>query len=355
MKNDELSFKQFKRQFQNEKIDIVGGESTNRPKVSVCITAYNHEKYIKECLDSVLRQKTNFPVEILVGEDNSTDATRAICESYALKYPERITLFLHQDSNKILVRKAAIGRFNFVYNIYQAKGEYIALIDGDDYWKDPLKLQKQADFLDANTSYVACCHNAVIINSEGRQIHQSKLKLKEDRVYSEKELRQGAFLLTLTLMFRNKVRSFPKEFFEVFNGDTFLISLLGSHGKAKYLHNMIPDAYREHEGSIWSSKNQFEQRYVKLLFARILHQYYERINDLDTREYYKHRIESLVMNLISYPKLGKQYSPKKFRTVLSIYLAYQKPYKSKHHAKHFLKHSYYYISSQLSGHNSPTA
>lgn len=116
--------------------------------VSVCIQTYNHERFIGKCIDSVLMQKTTFPFEILLGEDESIDDTRKICTEYAIKYPNKIRLFLHSRKNTIFINGVATGRFNINYNLKNSNGKYIALCEGDDYWTDPLKLQKQVDFLD---------------------------------------------------------------------------------------------------------------------------------------------------------------------------------------------------------------
>ena len=115
------------------------------PLVSVCITAYNHEEYIRQCLDSILNQKTNFEFEIIVGEDNSKDSTRAICEDYASRFESKIRLFKRRDEDKVKINGRITGRFNFVANLKETNGTYVAILDGDDYWQDEHKLQKQVD------------------------------------------------------------------------------------------------------------------------------------------------------------------------------------------------------------------
>ena len=119
-----------------------------KPLVSICVVTYNHQNYIKQCLDGVLMQECNFEYEVLLGEDNSTDTTRKLCIEYAERFPDKIRLFLHDRSNVIYINGKPTGRFNFIYNLKQAKGKYIALCEGDDYWTDPTKLQKQVDFLE---------------------------------------------------------------------------------------------------------------------------------------------------------------------------------------------------------------
>ena len=127
-------------------------------KVSILCTAYNHEKYIGQALDSFLAQKTDFPFEVLVTDDASTDMTPSILAEYAVRYPD-VVRFFHQDEN--LFSRGT----NLIYDSVMypnARGQYIALCEGDDYWCDPDKLQKQIDFLDANPEYSACVHNSYL-------------------------------------------------------------------------------------------------------------------------------------------------------------------------------------------------
>ena len=131
--------------------------------VSVCIQTFNHGNYIKACLDGMLIQQTDFEFEILLGEDASTDATRKICIEYAEKHPDKIRLFLHHRENNIKVGGNPTGRFNFLYNLSKAQGKYVAICEGDDYWTDPLKLQKQVDILEADSSIAMVYSDAATI------------------------------------------------------------------------------------------------------------------------------------------------------------------------------------------------
>ena len=116
------------------------------PLVTVLVLTYQHVSYISKCLDGILMQETNFDFEILVGEDESSDGTRDICIEYAKKYPDKIRLFLHSRENNIEIYDKLTAKFNSSYCHYSAKGKYLALCEGDDFWIDPLKLQKQVDF-----------------------------------------------------------------------------------------------------------------------------------------------------------------------------------------------------------------
>ena len=132
-------------------------------KLSVCFITYNHEPYLRQSLDAVLAQKTDFDFEIVVGEDCSTDNTRAILLEYKEKYPEKFNL---------LFREKNLGRPTL--NVYQTsmecKGDYIAYLEGDDYWTDENKLQKQVDFLENNPEYMGCTHTCKVVGKNGEDV-----------------------------------------------------------------------------------------------------------------------------------------------------------------------------------------
>ena len=130
-----------------------------KPLVSIVTITYNHEKYIEKCIEGVLSQIMNFPIEFIIAEDCSTDNTRAICEEYARKNPSIITLITSSENVGALANERRA--------IESAQGKYIALCEGDDYWTDPLKLQKQVDFLETHPDYSVCFHNRMIESKEG--------------------------------------------------------------------------------------------------------------------------------------------------------------------------------------------
>ncbi len=157
-----MDFETFKRKYEKTPVKEVENQVSQTPLVSVCIQTYQHEEYIRRCLDGVLMQQTSFQYEILLGEDQSNDSTRKICLEYANKHPELIRLFFHDRRNNIRIGHQATGRFNFLYNIYSSRGRYIACCEGDDYWTDSSKLQKQFDLLEANPSYSASFHDVTV-------------------------------------------------------------------------------------------------------------------------------------------------------------------------------------------------
>lgn len=137
------------------------------PKVSVLVLTYNHKKYIKKALDSILIQKVNFDYEILVGDDASTDGTVSILKEYYNKYPDKIRLFLN---------KVNLGATRNAYNILMnANGDYLATCEGDDYWTDESKLQLQIDFLEKNRDFIGCTHKFTIIDENDEKYRSQYL------------------------------------------------------------------------------------------------------------------------------------------------------------------------------------
>lgn len=127
------------------------------PLVSVTVATYQHVNYIKECLDGILMQKTDFSYEIILGEDGSIDGTQEICKEYAEKFPDRIRLFIRdRNLSQYKGSDGKITRFNGIWNRMSSRGKYIAWCEGDDYWIDSLKLQKQVDFLESRPEYGLC-------------------------------------------------------------------------------------------------------------------------------------------------------------------------------------------------------
>ena len=133
------------------------------PKLSVILITYNHEKYIEKALDSVLSQVTDFPFEIVIGDDCSPDNTKNIIREYRDKYPDIIRI-VHREKNT--------GRptLNVYETTMKCRGDYLAYLEGDDYWTDSDKLQKQMDFLNEHPEYIACTHSHKMIDDNGNDI-----------------------------------------------------------------------------------------------------------------------------------------------------------------------------------------
>ena len=178
----------------------------NEILVTVCCSAYNHEKYISDALEGFVNQKTTFKYEVIVHDDASTDGTAAIIEEYAKKYPQ-IIIPIFQKEN---LYKRGINRMTtYVYPL--AHGKYFALCEGDDYWIDPYKLQKQVDYMEKHEECTFCFTNAYIENLADNNRRRAFVPYSDREFYEEKnkivtmdEIYQLSFIPTASFMFRKK-------------------------------------------------------------------------------------------------------------------------------------------------------
>ncbi len=262
-----MNYHEFLNKYQKKEVIVHQDISEQQPVVSVCVQTYQHVNYIKQCLDGILMQQTNFPIEILLGEDASTDGTREICLEYASKHPDKIRLFLHHRDNNIAINGTPTGRFNFLYNLYNARGKYIALCEGDDYWTDPLKLQKQVDFLEGNKEYALIFTNGNVIYSDKSKKEHAfykndknpagyynsfEIPKKNTDIY---KLANGNYIHTPGVLFRNAFQnnSLPEYMSEVTIGDWPLYMYLASTGNFFFL-NEFTFNYRVHQKGVYSNK-----------------------------------------------------------------------------------------------------
>ena len=223
----------------------------NNPLVSICCLAYNHKKYIRECLDEFILQKTNFAFEVLIHDDASTDGTADIIREYQAKYPEIIKP-IYQTENQY----SKGVKPSFTFNFPRARGTYIAMCEGDDYWTDPLKLQKQVDFLEANLSCIGYCHNFKTIDSNNKTLEESYIKYQDKKYTDTYDIIADASVATLTVVFRNifDQNPLPNLAMKIGNGDKLLFSWLSTFGYFYANKNYIAAAYRKHSGGVWSLK-----------------------------------------------------------------------------------------------------
>ena len=230
----------------------------NPVTVSVVVVTYNHEQYIEQCLDGILMQQVDFNYEIILGEDESSDRTRAICQRYASEYPDKIRLFLRSREDVIYIKGNPTGRFNFIESLKACSGKYIAICEGDDYWTDPLKLQKQVEFLEANTDYAICFHEAkiqweqrknyteILVNSDFPWNSMSP----EREVYDITDVIKGSFMATNTVVFRKALLpELPNWYQEIQSGDMAIYSLITGGHKIKFF-NEVMATYRRHDGGV---------------------------------------------------------------------------------------------------------
>lgn len=246
---------------------------TDNPLVSVLMITYNHEKFIAQAIESVLMQHVNFKYEIVIGEDCSTDRTKNIVVDYQKKYSNRI---------KLLLQETNVGMHkNFIDTYYSCQGKYIALLEGDDYWTDPHKLQKQVDFLEANPEYVICFHPIKIWKEDEQQLVGDYITRNVPETTDIYELTKGNYIHTPSVLYRNGlIKNFPAEFYKSPAGDYFLHMLNAQFGKIKKLPDYMA-VYRMHDKGVWA-KNDSDVRIVKWLdVLTLLHSYFISQNKLE--------------------------------------------------------------------------
>lgn len=234
------------------------------PTVSVWMITYNHGKFIRKCLESVIGQKTNFPIEIIIGEDCSKDDTRAIIEEFQALYPEII---------KPIFQEKNVGAYRNAYEFcYPAlRGTYIACIEADDYWTDNLKLQKQVDALENDKEAVACFTQVSVLveNEERFEQHWSKKYNSKDK-YSVTDVLKTFNIVTCTLMFRNVYpRVLPYDPKSFPTGDVSLTAFLLLKGHAIFLDEVMA-VYRIHDGGSFSAIKLEDKN---LVFVKIFEQF----------------------------------------------------------------------------------
>lgn len=270
------------------------------PLVSVCLITYNQEEFIREALEGIVMQKTDFAVEVIIGEDCSTDGTRKICEEYINKYPNLL---------KPLFHKKNVGMMgNWIATIQACKGKYIALCEGDDYWTDPYKLQKQADFMESHPDFSLCAHNADTLEyGELRRLEP----IQKDILTTDDIIMQDWGIMTASMLFRKDSFVIPDWYYNIKNGDYGLQLLVSLKGNAR----ILPDAmsvYRKHVGGISTTLRPLSQA------AWVIYLLYE-FNKYTSGKYRKQivkKIKRVYKNQIGF---ARQYNLRKATVTLLFY------------------------------------
>jgi len=206
---------------------------------------YNHERFIKQAVESVLMQKVNFQYELVVGEDCSTDRTGPIAIEYEQRYPDRIRLLLAE-------RNLGIGA-NFLRTLKACQGRYVALLEGDDYWTSSNKLQKQVDFLDAHAECSICFHTVRVVFEDEKKTRLYPSRTGKE-VFGLHDILCSNFMHTCSVMFRNGlIDEFPEWFVRLRPEDWALHILNAQKGKIGLIKDVMA-VYRVHSGGTWSKK-----------------------------------------------------------------------------------------------------
>lgn len=284
-------------------------------KVSVLTIAYNHEKFIAQAIDSILMQEVDFEYEIVIGEDCSTDNTRKIVMGYQAKYPDKIRLLLPESN---------IGMLPNFINTYRAcKGEYIALLEGDDYWISPHKLQKQVYFLDRNADTALCFTNSLLFWEDSHR--EAEVFLNEpSETFTTEYLLFRNFISTPSVMYRNGlITEFPEWYTDLSMGDWTLYILLTEYGKIGYIDEVM-SAYRNHNGGVWSSKNKDYQLTATIKMLSVVKRYFASKNNLNYQHIINNSIDCYTRQLSYNARPNVQLNS---NTESSIFSNKSKPYK----------------------------
>lgn len=271
-------------------------------KVSVCVITYNQQDYIEQCLDKIINQKTDFEYEIVVGEDCSTDQTATIVSQMA---KSNLNLRVLDNSRNLSVLP------NFIRTLRECNGEYIAFCEGDDYWVDEYKLQKQVDFLQQNPQYGGVCGEIISRDVESNIEEKQSFKKEGAIVFEE-------------VIIKNKIHSntilFRRELLNIDDLDTIKNLSIGDW----YLHLLITKQkpyyylpehfalYRIHNNGIFSKRTEFFKSYQK---SRLLHAF---LMDQGNQQNFKMIEKSLKNQILSALRASSSDDKKEIKELFSI-------------------------------------
>jgi glycosyltransferase involved in cell wall biosynthesis len=280
------------------------------PIISVVMITYAHEKYIQEAIEGVFLQQFNGTIELIIANDHSPDATDEIVKRVIKNAPQHIKVnYTYHEINKGMMP-------NFVWALQQTNGKYIAICEGDDYWTDPLKLQKQVSFLEENLDCSICFHAAKhenVINADISYISQPKRKPIENKFHlKDLILGGGGFMTSNSMVFLRKyILNMPTWVYEAPVGDGPLALILASKGRIGYLEDVM-SVYRLFSNSnSWSvsMKNRDKERIHH-------HKIIKMWKDFDNWSEFRHN--KTIMKKINLNKLN--YFKKRFQRIIKMML-----------------------------------
>lgn len=272
------------------------------PLVSIRCTVYNHEPYLRQCLDGFVMQKTNFAFHAIVHDDASTDGSAAIIREYAEKYPDIIKP-IYETENQYSKRDGSLARIMDAHT----HGKYAAVCEGDDYWTDPLKLQKQVDFLEAHPDYSMVCCEADILTASGKTTWFHYANSREVP-FSDLILKGGGWIHTASIMYRyDLIKDYPDFARQCHVGDYPLCIHMAVKGKVYFMADKMV-VYRWQSLGSWTSRATIDKNYYNkwLSELRVLQGY----NELSGRKYndiFQKRISRFAIFFLRHvPQMKKQ-------------------------------------------------
>ena len=225
----------------------------DRNLISVIVTSYNHERYIQQCMESILMQKGNFNVEIIIGDDCSTDETMSILEVYSEKFPQMIRIL--PNTANLGITKNLKRCFDF------CSGDFIAICEGDDYWIDKYKLQKQMDRLEKDKNLSMCFSAIILYYEEANEFlpHNEVTKVKNEKITTEDLISYNYIGNFSCCMYRrNTIRNLPNGLFDIYTVDWMLNICCGEVGDIGYLPEYM-SVYRLHGSGSWTGKTEVDK------------------------------------------------------------------------------------------------
>lgn len=256
-----------------------------KPLVSVRTSAYQHGPYIKQCIESIVKQKTKFKFEFIIGEDFSTDGTREIVLEYAKKYPDII---------RVITADYNVGmRANGFRCIRAMRGKYIAICEGDDYWTDAQKLQKQVDFMEKHQDYALCFHPVRVIFENGEK--EDTIFPNMTKGFTVKKLLEENYIQTNSVLYKKQeYKDYP---IDIMPGDWYMHLYHAQFGKIGFINEEM-SVYRRHAGGIWWTAGKGVDETWRRYGIQHL-KLYEKLLDMYGDNYkYKRIIKSKILTLL---------------------------------------------------------
>ncbi|MFT6127580.1 MAG: glycosyltransferase involved in cell wall biosynthesis [Flavobacteriaceae bacterium] len=269
-------------------------DSNIKPLVSVCMITYNHQDYIKQAIESVLMQIIDFDIELIICNDYSTDNTNQHVNHIIDNNPKgHLISYFEQKEN--------IGMMsNFTFALKQCKAKYIAICEGDDYWTDPLKLQKQVDFLESKPDIIVCFTQAEVLTDQGLIPHQISPEFIENEFAYSQLLQYNNFITTASVVFRRPNNfNIPQWFLKVPYGDMGLYKLL-SNSDSFYGLKATTSVYRVHDKGVYSGMNLINSRKIYYSFYKRIYTHLNKVEKVISKR--KMRLLRKEIATLRFPK-----------------------------------------------------
>jgi glycosyltransferase involved in cell wall biosynthesis len=254
--------------------------------LSVCLITYNHSRYLNEAIEGILKQKVSFSWELVIADDYSTDGTREMILEYKNQYPDFI---------KIIFQERNVGPAkNWIELISYPQSKYIAYLEGDDFWTDPYKLQKQVDFLENNPKFALCFHNAKVIfeGETGKPHYFNNADQKE--VLHFDDLSDNWQIASASMVYKRSLLILPDWFSTIHNGDLAMQFLLIDRGPFKYIDNVM-SVYRRHDQGISHTSNTSQIKNLNSILSllKVVNEHYNLKYETSIKRFEMH-LQSMV-------------------------------------------------------------